>query len=371
MKKYKIYKKNNYIVVTDNITSETFYGRAKDVMVDKSNTNRAAYRFFNILDLKEGTGLTIDQILKEDGSPYTSDEFDTFYTQNTGNFNGGGTAPIIDLISTDSDNSIELGSDGKLWSGGGSGTLQQVTDNGNTTTNAIEISNYIKASEFRSSADDITFTDGSGNPIFFFENTGANQANFDKALLTDNRNYSLPDASGTIALESGTKQYKFLLSQSGGDDPQTATSGTLTQGVTYEIVAFETGDDFTPSGAPNNTIGTKWIANGVAPTWGNGSELGWNNGAPVVNANFGLSDFWFEKNIVSESGTGFYYIKSNGNFVNLFMPIIQGFAQSDTTTFYYMQKVDNSTIRITTVDGGGDRVDGILMETPIQFEIKL
>lgn len=120
MKKYKIYKKNNYIVVTDNITSETFYGRAKDVMVDKSNTNRAAYRFFNILDLKEGTSLTIDQILKEDGSPYTSDEFDTFYTQNTGNFNGGGTAPIIDLISTDSDNSIELGSDGKLWSGGGS-----------------------------------------------------------------------------------------------------------------------------------------------------------------------------------------------------------------------------------------------------------
>ena len=120
MKKYKIYKKGNYIVVTDNITSETFYGRAKDVMVDKNNTNRAAYRFFNILDLKEGKGLTIDQILKEDGSPYTSDEFDTFYTQNTGNFNGGGTAPIIDLISTDSDNSIELGSDEKLWSGGGS-----------------------------------------------------------------------------------------------------------------------------------------------------------------------------------------------------------------------------------------------------------
>lgn len=88
-------------------------------------------------------------------------------------------------------------------SGGGSvGTLQQVTDNGNTTTNAIEVSNHIKASEFRSSADDITFADGSGNPIFFFASTGANQANFDKALLTADRNYSLPDASGTIALTS-------------------------------------------------------------------------------------------------------------------------------------------------------------------------
>lgn len=110
------------------------------------------------------------------------------------------------LISTDADNSIVLGTDNKLWSGGGGGgsvgTLQQVTDNGNTTTNAIEISNYIKASEFRSSADDITFTDGSGNPIFFFASTGANIANFDKALLTADRNFSLPDANGTIALTS-------------------------------------------------------------------------------------------------------------------------------------------------------------------------
>jgi len=45
------------------------------------------------------------------------------------------------LISTDPDNAIELGSDGKLWSDGGGGgsvgTLQEVTDNGNRTTNEI------------------------------------------------------------------------------------------------------------------------------------------------------------------------------------------------------------------------------------------
>lgn len=88
-------------------------------------------------------------------------------------------------------------------SGGGSvGTLQQVTDNGNTTTNAIEISNYVKASEFRSSADDITFADGIGNPIFYFSCTGANRANFDKALLTADRNFSFPDKNGTVALTS-------------------------------------------------------------------------------------------------------------------------------------------------------------------------
>ena len=46
------------------------------------------------------------------------------------------------LISADADNSIVLGTDNKLWSGGGGGsvgTLQQVTDNGNTTTNPLQV----------------------------------------------------------------------------------------------------------------------------------------------------------------------------------------------------------------------------------------
>ena len=110
------------------------------------------------------------------------------------------------------------------------------------------------------------------------------------------------------------QQYKFLLSQSGGDDPQTATSGSLTQGVTYEIVAFETGDNFIPSGAPNNDVGTKWIANGVAPTWSNGSEIGWNNGAPYIIGEITANTFgrvWFERIDV-----GYYQIKSNGLFTD-------------------------------------------------------
>ena len=114
---------------------------------------------------------------------------------------------IVDIITDEAPiDGLTYGRKDAEWvevSGGGSvGTLQQVTDNGNTTTNAIEVSNHIKASEFRSSADDITFADGSGNPIFFFASTGANQANFDKALLTADRNFSFPDTSGTIALNS-------------------------------------------------------------------------------------------------------------------------------------------------------------------------
>lgn len=118
MIKYKIYRKDNYIVVVDSSTSETFYGHIKNVMIDKSNVNKSIYRFFNIKDFKEKTALTIDQILKEDGSNYTTEEFDTFYTQNTGNFNGGGSAP------TDAD-------------------LQAVTDLGSVTTNSITANSFI------------------------------------------------------------------------------------------------------------------------------------------------------------------------------------------------------------------------------------
>jgi len=258
MKKYKIYKKNNYIVVTDNITSETFYGRAKDVMVDKSNTNRAAYRFFNILDLKEGTSLTIDQFLKEDGSPYTSDEFDIFYTQNTGNFNGAGA----------------------------------------------------------------------------------------------------------------TAQYKFLLSQSGGDDPQTATSGSLTQGVTYEIVAFETGDDFIPSGAPNNDVGTKWIANGVAPTWGNGSEMGWNNGAPFIYAqisNYTSYPFWFSFN-----SNAYYQAEKTGGFdISKTWYVIN--EQSDDSSDPIgktRMKLSGDTLIFQSTDSAGVESNNILDKTPVEITIK-
>ena len=116
---------------------------------------------------------------------------------------------IVDIITDEAPiDGLTYGRKDAEWvevSGGGGGsvgTLQEVTDNGNTTTNEIEISNYVKASEFRSSADDITFADGSGNPIFFFASTGANQANFSKQYLTSDRNYEYPDNSGTIALNS-------------------------------------------------------------------------------------------------------------------------------------------------------------------------
>ena len=105
---------------------------------------------------------------------------------------------------------------------------------------------------------------------------------------------------------NGIQQYKFLLTQSGGDDPQTQTSGTTVKGVTYEITAG-TDADFTISGAPNNTVGTKFISNGIEPDWGSDGELGYNNGAPVVNEFVNtIGHVWWERR-----DTGIYDLKSS------------------------------------------------------------
>ena len=92
-KQYKVYRETNYIRVIDTTTNELFNGTVKDVFVDKSNTQKNIYRLFNVKDLAEGTVFSIPDILKANGSAYSVSEWEAFYTENTGNFNGGGTAP--------------------------------------------------------------------------------------------------------------------------------------------------------------------------------------------------------------------------------------------------------------------------------------
>lgn len=98
MSQYKIYRKDNYILVVNNLTQETQYGFVKEVFVDKSNLNIANYRIFNVRDFDEKIIISISQILKEDGTPYTQIEFEDFYKQNTGNFNSGGISQGVQTV---------------------------------------------------------------------------------------------------------------------------------------------------------------------------------------------------------------------------------------------------------------------------------
>jgi hypothetical protein len=80
--------------------------------------------------------------------------------------------------------------------------------------------------------------------------------------------------------------YTALLTQVGPDDKLSISGVDIVIGVTYEI--YETaptaeGYDFTNVGAPNNNIGTSFVATGTTPnSWGNNVGLKYNTGAPTV-----------------------------------------------------------------------------------------
>jgi hypothetical protein len=106
------------------------------------------------------------------------------------------------------------------------------------------------------------------------------------------------------------KVYTALLTQSGGDDELQITGGTLTVGVSYQVDINTGGADFTNVGAPNNEIGTWFVATGTTPTsWGTGALL-YNTGAPVVTVleNTIGNIYW------TYSDVGYYLANLNGAF---------------------------------------------------------
>lgn len=153
------------------------------------------------------------------------------------------------------------------------------------------------------------------------------------------------------------KVLRALVNQSGTSDPQTATSGTLTVGVSYEITTFETGDDFTNVGAPSNANGVKFIATGTTPTvWTEGSTLAWDNGAPVlIIYENTIGNIW---TLYGEPST--YYINSDALFTDNKTVITNGFNENNP---YYkpisgnLRRIHNNVADNSTISLSGKIVD--------------
>lgn len=104
------------------------------------------------------------------------------------------------------------------------------------------------------------------------------------------------------------KVYTALLTQSGSSNPQTIYIGTnygstLTIGVSYTIDGNDT-TDFTNVGAPNNNIGTSFVATGTIPNNQNNNDityLTYNLGTPVVTVlENTIGNIWFEYKSVGD-----------------------------------------------------------------------
>lgn len=93
MKKYKIFKVGNYLKAISVTTGEIFTAPIKNVEVQANNVGNPSYKIINLKSNEFKNSLAIGQILNEAGTPYTQEDWVTFYTENTSGFNGGGTAP--------------------------------------------------------------------------------------------------------------------------------------------------------------------------------------------------------------------------------------------------------------------------------------
>jgi hypothetical protein len=82
--------------------------------------------------------------------------------------------------------------------------------------------------------------------------------------------------------------YEALITQNGSSEGFFIDTGDLTIGVTYQIANLSPGMDFTNVGAPDNEVGTYFVATNTVPTsWGSNEDTGnetiyYNTGAPRV-----------------------------------------------------------------------------------------
>ena len=167
------------------------------------------------------------------------------------------------------------------------------------------------------------------------------------------------------------KVYTALLTQSGGDDPNVISGGSVTAGVTYEIVVSSTIGvwDFSNVGGPvyPETYTFVATASDVPNSWEGVDDLNYNNGAPVPTVlENTLGNIWF-----TYQDSGFYRIESKELFTLNKSTFYFGAARTDEGFPSIINTFDDYTINnypfYTFHDSG--LVDNVLFNTPIEIRV--
>ena len=87
----KIYTKGNYFIVEQN--DKEYSAPMKDVIIYQLTVDSEFYYFKN-LENWTNNGLKVVNMVDESGTPYTTQTWETFYTENTGSFNNGGGSGV-------------------------------------------------------------------------------------------------------------------------------------------------------------------------------------------------------------------------------------------------------------------------------------
>ena len=106
MIKYKIFTKDNYFFIIDVETSREYSSHKADVLIGKRYKDFDFYTAHNIPDWNILEALKIGELIKENDSPYTESEFETFYQQFTGESSGGSGGGSFDGQLTQSGSNV-------------------------------------------------------------------------------------------------------------------------------------------------------------------------------------------------------------------------------------------------------------------------
>lgn len=165
------------------------------------------------------------------------------------------------------------------------------------------------------------------------------------------------------------KVFTALVTQSGTSSFDIVVNSPTTIGVTYTITGAGEGNDWTVVGAPNNNIGTKFIATGTNPIWGIDGELVFDYGAPVVTVlENTIGNVWFEY-----AGIGEYRLNSNNLFTDGKTTITGSFYYDGSTnsivTFSSKYANNSESSILLETFAGLAQVNGKLDHTPLEIRV--
>ena len=163
------------------------------------------------------------------------------------------------------------------------------------------------------------------------------------------------------------KVFTALLNQSGGDVPSTCLgNGDIEKGFTYTIIANPDNNDLTIYGAPDNNVGTFFIANqDINLPYTSSLELLYNTGAPVATVlENTIGNVWFTYNNVGE-----YYVKSNALFTPNKTLAFGSSCNLNTEIYFYMNSANISDNEVFLQTGDPANANGYLINTPIEIRV--
>ena len=186
------------------------------------------------------------------------------------------------------------------------------------------------------------------------------------ALQAMNQWYTMQDVADSV---QPYKVFTALLTQSGVDDIQYINwdddPNTLTIGVTYTITANDN-SNFIPNGAPNNNVGTSFIATSSVVAWGTSgnNQVYYNIGAPVATVlENTIGNIFFTYELV-----GNYGINTNALFNNKTAIFFGPYIDSEVVIRFGAEIQSESFITIGSALSSG-LADNIFIFTPIEIRV--